>query len=78
MPPEDIRKRALELYDAGAKRIALWDTYGRVPCKAMWGTARKLGHIHELRQGFDPQTKLYHLQELAGNNISRYPPIWGG
>ena len=78
MPPEDIRKRALELYDAGAKRIALWDTYGRVPCKAMWGTARKLGHIHELRQGFDPQTKLYHLQELAGNNISRYLPIWGG
>ena len=78
MPPEEIRRRALELYDAGAKRIALWDTFGRVTCKAMWGTARKLGHVEQLRQGFDTETKLYRVHELAGNNISRYLPIWGG
>ena len=78
MPPEEIRRRALELYDAGAERLALWDTYGRVPCKAMWGTARKLGHVEQLRQGVDTGTKLYRVHELAGNNISRYLPIWGG
>lgn len=78
MPPEEIRRRALELYDAGAKRLAMWDTFGRVTVKAMWGTARKLGHVEQLREGFDTGSRLYILQELAGNNISRYLPVWGG
>jgi len=78
MPPEEIRRRALELYDAGAKRLAMWDTFGRVTVKAMWGTARKLGHVEALREGFDTGSRLYILQELAGNNISRYLPVWGG
>ena len=78
MPPEQLRERALALYDAGAKRIALWDTYGRVTVKAMWTTARKLGHVEALREGIDPQTRLFRVHELAGNNLSRYLPIWGG
>ena len=78
MPPEELRRRALELYDAGAKRLALWDTYGRVIPKGMWTTARRLGHKEELRRGFDPEVRSFVLQELAGNNISRYLPIWGG
>jgi hypothetical protein len=78
MPPEELRRRTLELYDAGAKRFALWDTFGRVIPKGMWNTARRLGHEEELRKGFDPELRSFVLQELAGNNISRYLPIWGG
>lgn len=79
MPPEELRRRALEIYDAGCQRLALWDTYGRVTHRAMWSVARKLGHKEALRAGaVDPATRIYYLQELAGNNISRYLPVWGG
>lgn len=78
MPPQELRRRTLELYDAGAERFALWDTYGRVPVKAMWGTARYLGHKELLEQDLTPQPKYYRIHELAGNDISRYLPIWGG
>lgn len=78
MPPEELRRRVLELYDAGAKRFALWDTFGRVTARGMWATARVLGHEERLRQGPVELPKLFRLQELAGNNISRYLPIWGG
>lgn len=78
MPPEELRQRALELYEAGAERFALWDTFGRVTVKGMWSVARKLGHRKELEAGFDPEYRLFRLQELAGNDISRYLPVWGG
>lgn len=78
MPPEELRQRALELYAAGAERFALWDTFGRVTFKGMWSVARKLGHREELEAGIDPQCRLFRLQELAGNDISRYLPVWGG
>lgn len=78
MDPEELRLRALELIEAGADRFALWDTFGRVTFKAMWATARKLGHTELVKAGINPECRIYRLQELAGNDISRYLPIWGG
>lgn len=78
MPPEELRQRALELIEAGADRFALWDTFGRVTPRAMWAVARKLGHTELVKEGIDPDYRIFRLQELAGNDISRYLPIWGG
>lgn len=78
MEPGELRRRALELYDCGAQRLALWDTYGRIPCKAMWATARDLGHREALAAPFTKPYRLFFLKELAGNDVSRYLPIWGG
>ena len=79
MLPEELRRRTLEIYRAGGKRLALWDTYGRVTNRAMWGMARKLGHKEELQADtIDAGMKLFRIQELAGNDISRYLPVWGG
>ena len=78
MSPEEQLRRAQELYIAGAERFSLWDTYVRVIARGMWATSRKIGHKAEVLAGFEPDTKLYRVHELAGNNISRYYPIWGG
>lgn len=78
MPPQELRRRTLELYAAGAERFALWDTYGRVTYKAMWHTAGKLGHRDLLEGDFNTEERIFRLQELAGNDISRYLPVWGG
>lgn len=77
MPPKELRRRAQEIYGAGGERLALWDTFGRVTHRAMWNMARQLGHKEEL-PNIDPETRIFQLQELAGNDISRYLPVWGG
>jgi hypothetical protein len=77
MPPKELRRRAQEIYAAGGERLALWDTFGRVTQRAMWNMARQLGHKEEL-PNIDPETRIFQLQELAGNDISRYLPVWGG
>ena len=69
---------AQTLIEAGADRFALWDTFGRVTPRAMWAVARKLGHTELVKEGIDPDYRIFRLQELAGNDISRYLPIWGG
>lgn len=78
MPPEEMRTRALELYDAGIKRIALWDTYGRVPCSAMWALTRWLGHKEELKDLPGPFFTSGRVKELCGLDITRCHPCWGG
>lgn len=78
MEPSLLRDRTLELYRSGITRFALWDTYGRVPVKSMWSVARNMGHRAQLESDNTPPYRLYQLKELAGNDISRSLPIWGG
>ena len=78
MEPEILRSRTLELYNSGVTRFALWDTYGRVPVKSMWSLARNMGHRDLMENPTEPSYRLYQLKELAGNDISRSLPIWGG
>ena len=81
MTCEKFKERALALYDCGAERLGLWDTYTRVPAKDIWSTASKLGHKDELRdmpvgQGHD--YRLFRIYKIAKADINRYNPMWGG
>ena len=81
MAPAEYRRRALELYSCGAERIALWDTYTRLPVKAEWNIASKLGHKDELASMDTGEGQFYRrtkICRLAGYDISRYNPSWGG
>jgi hypothetical protein len=78
MTGDEIRARALELYDAGITRIGLWDNCLRINYKAMWSIARKLGHKEELRAGIDDGVTIRQVTELAGFDVATYLPIWGG
>jgi len=78
-PNEVFKKRALELYENGAERIGMWDTYARAVRSAMWTTAGKLGHKEELAD-MDPESgyRIWRVRRLAGYDVSRYDPFWGG
>lgn len=48
MPSREYRRRAIEIYDAGAQGIFFWDCYNRNILTQQWATLRRLGHIEEL------------------------------
>jgi hypothetical protein len=80
MPVADFKKRALELYSHGAERLALWDTYCRVPYNDLRAIISKLGHKDEL-EGIMPEgtvKKNYRILSLGGLSFGRYKPYWGG
>ena len=81
MVNQDFKRRALDLYDSGAERIALWDTYGRAPAKVMWSTAGYIGHKDELcdfDEGEGERYRLLRIGKIGAYDISRYNPMWGG
>ncbi len=59
MPSREYRRRAIELYDAGADGIFCWDSYNRNILTQQWRTLRRLGHVEEL-----PWQRSY--EQLAG------------
>ena len=81
LPNEEFKRRALDLYNCGAERIALWDTCCRAEPRAMWSTAGRLGHKDELAD-MDAHEEAYYrrfrIYRIAGADISRYEPFWGG
>lgn len=78
MQADQLRDRAIELYDAGATRFGLWDSNWRVNYKSMWSVARKLGHKEGLYSGIDSGVTMREVTELAGYDVSSYLPAWGG
>lgn len=80
MPNEEFQQRAIELYDAGAKRIALWDTSERSCVPLLWNLVKKLGHKDELKS-YDPYmnaVKKYRVLRYGVMDINKYKPMWGG
>ena len=81
LPNEEFKRRALDLYNCGAERIALWDTCCRAEPRAMWSTAGRLGHKDELADmdvGEGEYYRRFRIYRIAGADISRYEPFWGG
>ena len=77
----EFKRRVLDLYDCGAERIGLWDTYGRAPAKVMWSTVSRIGHKEELRTldtGVGEAYRLLRIRKIGAHDISRYHPNWGG
>ena len=81
MPTAEYQRRALELYANGAERFSMWDTYSRVPLRAQWTMASRLGHKEELKSWSDGEGELFsrhRLLKIGGQNVSMYRPMWGG
>lgn len=49
LPPEEYRKRAHALYEAGAQHLFFWDTNARYDFSPSWSALRRLGHREELQ-----------------------------
>lgn len=81
MSTAEMKRRALELYARGAENFSLWDTYSRIPNRAMWTMASRIGHKEELASFPEGEGTLYtnhRLLSLGGQNVSMYLPFWGG
>jgi len=76
---ERLKELVLNFYENGAERIGMWDSCGRAPRTAMWNIGAKCGHKDELA-AMDAKAdyKVYWIRRLAGNDVSRYDPFWGG
>lgn len=80
MPNGELKKRALEMYDFGAKRFALWDAFDRAQDITMWNLAKKLGHAKELKdmEPYGDFYKRYRVLKYDKYRINRFKPQWGG
>lgn len=80
LSPMEYKERALELYDLGAERISLWDTYQRAPYHVPWSLVRRMGDKEGLKD-FDSGEGVYYswhrLLRIADLDTSRYMPGWG-
>lgn len=78
---QEYRDFAQQLYDMGAERLTLWDTYSRVSKPAMWSMVRRLGHKGRLPEVAELENREYRyirMLSVAGRDESRYKSHWGG
>lgn len=80
LPAPDFRDRIVEMYDCGAERFSLWDTYSRAPHKINWSLMRQIGHRETLAdyKGEGEYYSYYRVLRYADMDVSRYIPAWGG
>ncbi len=81
LPNEEFKRRALDLYNCGAERIALWDTCCRAEPRAMWSAAGRIGHKDELADmdvGEGEYYRHFRIYRMARDDFNRYEPFWGG
>ncbi len=79
MSPEEIQRKALEIYAAGCTHIGLWDTYSRSIRKAEWSMWRRIGHREELADYPSGEGSLYRkvrLLTMDGKQVRDYPQVW--
>lgn len=81
MNTDEIKRKALEIYDSGCEHIALWDTETRSVRSSEWTMWRRIGHKNELEGFTNGSGELYsrhRLIKLGDKNIRGYKPIWTG
>ena len=80
MPNAEFKRRIKEIYDLGARRIALWDTYSRVWNQPMWNLVSRFGHKDEIADMplYDDGYKNYRFLKIGDTVFKRYNPMWGG
>lgn len=82
MPPGDLRRRAADIYAAGAEHMFFWDAAGgggRAHYGPMWNALRRLGHREEIdawcadgAPDIDP--RVTPLQTFGGWNLDYVTP----
>ena len=80
MANAEFKRRVQEIYDLGARRIALWDTYSRVWNQPMWNLVSRFGHKDEIAAMplYDDGYKNYRFLKIGDTVFKRYNPMWGG
>ncbi|MBQ5926470.1 MAG: hypothetical protein IIX01_00930 [Clostridia bacterium] len=80
LPNADCKRQVVELYQSGAKRFGMWDTYHRLTYAAMWSFLRRVGHrdgIEEADVGEGEFYRNFVIYSIGGKDLSRYDPVWG-
>lgn len=79
--PEEYAKAAEKLYEAGAKRLHMWNTGQCLEQPAEWNVVKRLGHKDELHKLSDQSVKYYNtyrMLNLDNIDISLFSPNWRG
>ena len=80
MSAAEYRRRLLEIYNAGGKRISLWDTQERAAERRVWNLLRRAGHPEEILAAEPDENgcaERYRFLRLGGKHIGRVRPSWG-
>ena len=80
MSAAEYRRRLLEIYDAGGKRISLWDTQERAAERRVWNLLRRAGHRDEILAAAPDENGCcarYRFLFLGGKSVGRVRPSWG-
>lgn len=77
--PEEIVRRANQVYDAGLDHVALWDTNSYTARKTFWPVVRRLGHRDLLKTpGALPERPVRYIRvmKMNGLKLDKYNPWW--
>ena len=80
MSAAEYRRRLLEIYEAGGKRISLWDTQERAAERRVWNLLRRAGHREEILAAQPDENGCslrYRFLRLGEKFIGRVRPSWG-
>ena len=79
MAPNEIKRKAQEIYDAGCEHIGLWDTYSRYFRKREWAMWSRIGHKDDIASlNEEGMFKKVKLIKLSGKNLRSYQGMWSG
>lgn len=81
MTGEDARKRAVNLYNAGANGLSYFDAYDQAVIKPVWSALRRLGHKEEVATmdlGEGEYYRTLFMLKIGGRDMNRFNPNWGG
>lgn len=77
--PEEYVLAAKTLYEAGAKRLLMWNTLQCIPDLAEWNVVKRLGHREELDRLCEEQYSQYiKILSVGGMDIRYFNPCWRG
>lgn len=79
--PSLYLEAAQKMYEAGADRIAAWDSNARIPVLPVWNITAKIGHqaqIEEMLAQNNDYGNLFRVLSIDGHDISEYQQNWRG
>ena len=77
LSPEEIKRKANEIYVCGGEHIGLWDVNSRMIRTAEWNVWRHIGHKEDI-DAIETKTTLHRVLKIGGRNVRNYKPMWGG
>ena len=77
--PEEYAEAAKKLYEAGAKRLLMWNTLQCIPDLAEWNVVKRLGHRENIDKLCEERYYQYiKILNIGGMDIRYFNPCWRG